>query len=79
MSNIETIKLIQELKTLEAISAPKEEREKVFNKIPAKFKVTICLGCGKRYEDRDCDCPAGSSQQLRSTQEIQKIIIGGKK
>lgn len=74
MSNTEAIKLIQKLKALEAASAPKEKRTKVFNKIPTKFKVTVCLGCGKRYEDSNCDCPAGSSQQLRSTLEIRKLL-----
>jgi len=74
LSNVEITHLIQELKCLEAEGAPKKEREEIFNKIPTEFKVTVCLGCGKRYEDSDCGCPAGSAENLRNENEIAELL-----
>ena len=74
MSNVEVTHLIQELKRLEKEEAPKGMRTEVFNRIPKEFKVTVCLGCGRRYEDRDCGCPAGSAENLRSSNEITKLL-----
>jgi len=74
LSNVEVIHLIQELKRMEKAEDPKSWREGIFRQIPKEFKVTVCLGCGKRYEDRDCGCPAGSAENLRSSSEITKLL-----
>lgn len=74
LNNVEVIDLIQELKRLEKEEAPKKKRTEIFNQIPAEFKVTVCLGCGKRYEDRDCGCPAGSAENLRNESEILGLL-----
>lgn len=66
--------LISILKKLERIKASKKTRTKIFNQIPKEFKVIICLGCGKRYEDKDCGCPAGSAENLRSDSEIINLL-----
>lgn len=74
LNNVEVIHLIQELKRMEQAEEPKCCRSKIFNQIPKEFKVTVCLGCGRRYEDRDCGCPAGSAQNLREDDEITKLL-----
>ena len=72
LNNIEVINLIQELKRLEKEKASKEERTKIFNRIPEEFKVTVCLGCGESYDD--CDCPCGCSERLRNETEILGLL-----
>lgn len=74
LSNIEIIHLIQELKRMEKAEDPKSWRENIFRQIPKEFKFTVCLGCGRRYEDRDCGCLAGSAENLRSSEEITGIL-----
>lgn len=75
LSNVEVIHLIQELKRMEKAKESKCCRSKIFRQIPKEFIVTVCLGCGKRYEDRDCGCPAGSAENLRDATEITKILM----
>lgn len=74
LSNVEVIHLIQELKRMEEAEEPHCCRSKIFRQIPAEFKVTVCLGCGRRYEDSDCGCPAGSAENLRNDSEIAEIL-----
>lgn len=73
LSNVEVIHLIQVLKRMEKEKISKEERTKIFNQIPGEFKVTICLGCGQPMV-RDCGCPAGSAENLRSKDGIAGIL-----
>jgi len=72
MKNIEIIALIQKLRRLQKANAPKSERLEVFNRIPQRFKIKICLGCGGDYAD--CDCPAGSAERLRKDSEIADLL-----
>lgn len=74
LTNVEVIHLIQELKQMEKAEEPKCCRSKIFRQIPKEFIVTVCLGCGKRYESSDCGCPAGSAENLRNEDEIAKIL-----
>lgn len=74
LSNVEVIHLIQELGRMEKADEPKCCRSKVFRQIPEEFKVTVCLGCGERYEESNCDCPAGNAQNLRDSDEIVAIL-----
>ena len=74
LTNVEIIHLIQELKRMEKANDPKSWRTGIFNKIPAEFKTTVCLGCGARYEDSDCGCPAGSAENLRNSSEITELL-----
>lgn len=74
LSNVEVIHLIQELERMEKAGEPKCCRSKIFRQIPEDFIVTVCLGCGKRYESSDCGCPAGSAQNLRNEDEITEIL-----
>jgi len=70
--------LIEELKKLEKLKALKEIRTYFFQLIPEEFKVTVCLGCGARYEDGDCGCPAGSGERLRSDDEVTQLLLNWK-
>jgi hypothetical protein len=72
LSNVEVIHLIQELKRMEKAGDPKSWREGIFRQIPKEFKIKICLGCGEDYDD--CDCPAGSAENLRNEDEIAKLL-----
>lgn len=66
--------LIKELKELEQQKASPDLRLAIFKKIPDKYKTTICLGCGKRYADSNCGCPAGSGKQLKDDDEIKMLM-----
>ena len=57
---------------MEKAEDPKSWRENIFRQIPDEFKIRICLGCGEGYYD--CDCPAGSSEHLRNSEEITAIL-----
>lgn len=69
-----TLKKIMDFKSLTKNNSTYAQRKESFNKIPKAFRTDACAGCGKRYNESDCGCPAGSSERLRSEKEIFQIL-----